>query len=57
MNFLLQPPSFVEGIGKKRHQELKAAGITNIAQMFAAGARRVHALCPHASPRQVGGWS
>jgi hypothetical protein len=55
-SFLLLPPEEIEGIGPARAEALRAKGITTIAEMFGAGAPRVHALCPTAGKAEVGEW-
>jgi Domain of unknown function (DUF4332) len=55
-SFLLSSPAVIEGIGPARADALKASGIETIAEMFAAGARRVHQMLPRTGPRQVGSW-
>lgn len=54
MTFLLESPEIIEGIGPSGQEKLAENGITNIAQMFAARARNVHAVLNDRSPQQIG---
>jgi len=55
-SFLLSSPETIEGVGAARGAALAAAGIKTIAEFFRAGPRKVHALCPNATAREVGEW-
>ncbi|MCK6545930.1 DUF4332 domain-containing protein [Myxococcota bacterium] len=56
MSYLLEAPETIEGIGPAREEVLRRAKITNLAELFRAGAPRVHRLIPGASAEQVGEW-
>jgi hypothetical protein len=54
VNFLLESPSVIEGIGPQHTKALAGAGVETIADLFAARARKVARLLPGLSHAQVG---
>jgi hypothetical protein len=54
--FLLDSPDTIEGVGSARMAAMESAGIDTIADMFVAGAHKIHKICDGAGARQVGDW-